>query len=184
MGTFKRNLEIDLINNLKQTALFGKLKKDIESGYIFPAIRDNTIQFYYKGSRMFIYDKNGFSTHYKYLINNSKGESKYVINDGKQQIISNNFIIDNFCDGYESIKQNINIYAKPEATLTSGFYSKSFFNPHVKNSYYLLDIEAAFEKQQEFKFDCEEPNDKKRKERIGLTLFSLIKAKGKLFFVK
>lgn len=106
-------------------------------------------------------------------MNNSKAGYRYITNNGEQEIDHSCFIVNNFYDGYESIKQNISIYAKPEATLTSGFYAKSFFNPSVRGNYYLLDIEAAFEKQEGVLFDCEDGEDKKRKgtDRIDAVFF-------------
>lgn len=182
MSTFRREFNDDLIKSLKQTKLFEKLKLDIEKGKVFPAIRHNTIQFYYMGSRVFIFDKNGFSTHYKYLMNNSKAGNNYITNNGEQEIDNSCLIVNNFYDGYESIKRNISINAKPEATLTSGFYAKSFFNPSVRDNYYLLDIEAAFKDREGVLLDCEDGEDKKRKgmDRIDAVFFD--KSKGKIVF--
>ena len=153
---FTRTLSERLINDLKNAQLFDLLKKDIKAGKVFPAIRNNTIQFYYNGCLLFKYTQKGFETHYKYLMNNALSNSdKYVRNDGTAPIDPSDFIIRDFISGYESIKQSINTYAKPEALLTSGFYDKSFLKEGVKGDYLLIDIEAAFEKQPKVVADCD-----------------------------
>lgn len=134
MGKFVRSFDQDMIIKIKETKLFSDLlKPDILNGKVFPAIRNNSIQFYYKGGLLFKYDKDGFQTHYKYLINNDWLETnKYIINNDGEEIKENNLIIKNFVEGYDSIKKTLDKYAKPEAKLTSEFYKKSIFKKDVK----------------------------------------------------
>ena len=165
MGKFVRYLDRQLIDALKSTPLYNKLFADVKSGKVFPAIRNNSIAFYYKGSLLFKFDKNGFQTHYKFLIDNSYGklgDGPYVVCNGERdgKVKPAGMIIDNFYDGYESIKQTIGVYAKPEALLTSGFYKRSFLSDEgSKSRYVLLDIEVAFEKPNNAVFEMRDENN-------------------------
>lgn len=176
MGKFVRKFDGELVKKLQETQLFQLLLEDIKKGEVFPCIRNNLIAFYYKGSLLFKYDKNGFHTHYKFLINNDK-EKPYVSGDGTtdSKIDVQNMIIDNFVDGYKSIKQSIGIYAKPEAEFTSGFYCKSFFSEECKGDRILIDIEAAFERPNDVETEAvaTDVNSKKRKnvDRIDTVFF-------------
>lgn len=176
MVKFVRTLDDGMIKEIKETNLFHSLKEDILNGKVFPAIRANSIQFYYKGGLLFKYDKGGFQTHYKYLINNDRLEKKYIINNGDEEIKENNLIIKNFVKGYDSIKNTLDKYAKLEATLTSGFYSKSIFKKDVKGNNLLIDIEAAFAKQlQEEVYGCDisvtDKNKRTGTDRIDAVFF-------------
>ena len=173
MSEFKRNFNEKLIKDLKETQLFQKLYVDVKNGKVFPSIRNNTINFYYEGCSLFKYDNKGFSTIYKYLINNDKEKDKYIFGDGSSscKVSSQGFIVDNFVDGYKSIKQTIrDCYAKPEAVLTTGFYDFSFFKDGDKNDYVLLEIEAAFEK-----LTKKESEKRRGTDRIDVVLFNKIK---------
>lgn len=186
MGKFVRSFDQDMIIKIKETKLFSDfLKPDILNGKVFPAIRNNSIQFYYKGGLLFKYDKNGFQTHYKYLINNDWLENnKYIINNDGEEIKENNLIIKNFVEGYDSIKKTLDKYAKPEATLTSEFYKKSIFKKDVKGDNLLIDIEAAFEKQAEEVDECDVPVTGE-KSRVGTDRIDVVfldkKAKRVIF---
>ena len=67
---FERFLEETSINELQKAPLFKKyLRKDCLNGSVFPAIRRNRVDFYYKGGKLFSWeagDRKGFRTHHKY----------------------------------------------------------------------------------------------------------------------
>jgi hypothetical protein len=174
MSEFTRTLSDELIEQLKQTKLFEeKLKPDIESGNVFPAIRGGLIEFYYKGNLLFKYSKNGFEANSKFLIN-TKSKQKYIKNDGETAIKSDGLIIENFYDGYDSIKQTINVYAKPEATLTSGFYEQnSFFKKDSTAEAFLIDIEAAFSPSKEDSDEFDDPSEENTN-RIDTVFFDTV----------
>ena len=63
----KRRLDGSIIENLKKTDLWKKrIEMDCREGNVFLTIRNNQVDFYHKGGRLFSYDKSGFKTHLKY----------------------------------------------------------------------------------------------------------------------
>lgn len=63
----KRKLNQQIQNNLLSSALWiNKIQKDCLDQKVFFTIRDNRIDLYHKGGKLFGYDSNGFKTHLKY----------------------------------------------------------------------------------------------------------------------
>ncbi|MFW6311458.1 MAG: hypothetical protein ACOC1K_04400 [Nanoarchaeota archaeon] len=139
MSRFKRNFT--KIEELKNDNLFGNhLKEDIKKGVVFPAVRDDYMCFYYKGSRPFVYDGE-FSTHKKYMslldINYDYISRKDLLNPD---------IHNKFTTCYKAILQNCSKYAGLEAEGVSNLYSEySYVNSD--NDIVVLDIEIAFENE-------------------------------------
>lgn len=136
---FKRNLRSITIDRLQGNKLFAeRLRPDIEKGTVFPAIRGNYLDFYYKGGKLFSYQKE-FSTHKKYA-SAIKSKREYISELDLQQKIE---LITNFFDGYEQIKENCSLYSGVEAEGVSRIYHKY---PFTDNSLdiVVLDIEIAF----------------------------------------
>ena len=105
MGKFVREVDDSLISNLKKEKLFqDKLLVDIKKGDVFPAIRENCIDFYYYNSKLFEYDGT-FKTHIKFA---------FVPEKYKPIIVSQNNELPqtaNFYDGYENIKERAKLYS-------------------------------------------------------------------------
>jgi hypothetical protein len=177
--TFKREFSEDLRKKLKEKTLFReKLLKDIfnvkvkdKNGRckpidkVFPAIRDGYIDFYYKGGRLFEFtDKGEFKTNVKYGFVPSdeiiKGYTDISIEELKSKELSK---VTDFIDGYKNIKERCALYNK---ALESAFVAKLFDNYSYVTStedIVLLDIEAAFSKQDE--------KAKKKQDRPDIVLY-------------
>lgn len=107
---------------------------------VFPAIRNDGIHFYYKGSRIFTYS-NKFRTHFKFL--QPDGCNDYVsLND----VHSINFEKMSFINLYDGIKRNGSKYAGVESQGISSLYSKnSYVGKH--KGVVVLDVEFRFNKK-------------------------------------
>ena len=129
------------LNSQENAPIFQKLCRDIETGVVFPAIREEFICFYYKGSRLFVFDcKNGFRTHAKYAAAINK--NAYI----SQSEYTKDIFFANFSDAYDRIKENAALYAGLEAKGVADLYHKSF-GKDAKQKYLVLDIEIAFAKK-------------------------------------
>jgi len=136
---FQKTLDEKTIELLKNNSLFtGKLKPDIKRGAVFSAIRGGYIDFYYKGGRLFTFQKE-FNTHKKYAsIILSKGD--YL---SASDLKLNVELIQDFPEGYESIKENCSLYSGVEAKGVSELYHKFSYIQKDLNVV-VLDIEVSF----------------------------------------
>ena len=85
---FSRYLSGDMIKNLVNEELFReKLEADINKGEVFFAIRPGYVSFYYKGSSLFTYGKNGhgFQTHEKFGFVPAVPPNTYITQDDLTQ---------------------------------------------------------------------------------------------------
>ncbi|MHC4216229.1 MAG: hypothetical protein ACYSWP_22990 [Planctomycetota bacterium] len=106
---FRRRFDDKRIEALRGQRLFTEhLLPDITDGKVFPAIRNNTIDFYHKGGRLFSFDGN-FKTHHKFA-SIFKWKDDIYEND-----LSNVEVIRNFCDGYKQIKERCALFSKTES---------------------------------------------------------------------
>lgn len=136
---FTRGASGQLIAKLQSDPLFtSKIYNDCLTGNVFMAIRSEVIDFYYKGGRLFEFDKKeGFKTHIKYAAVIDHNED-YV----SQRTLSSLAINPDFISHYDRIKENCSKYSGIEANGVSDLY--------MKNSYLcgkdivILDIEASF----------------------------------------
>lgn len=142
---FIRKLNQNTINNLMKIThpnLYDMLYADIKMGEVFPAIRNNEIDFYH-GGRLFGFGSSGFDTHYKYIpgINNMNGND--YLSENK---LSNYPRSATFIDGYSRIKELCKLYAGKEAVYVSRLYRNfnELFSPQSLTTVIPLDIEICF----------------------------------------
>jgi len=141
---FKRTMNEELKRKLIGEPLYKQLLPDIkDNGEVFPAIRNEVIDFYHKGGRLFSYDKEGFKTHVKYASAYREHPEAYIT----ESMLGNLKQIQNFTEGYERIKENCSLYSGVEAQGVSKIYGNySFASSKSENSsFVVLDIEVSFE---------------------------------------
>lgn len=167
---FKRELDDEIIRNLLDSKLFKEcLKKDILKGEVFPAIRNNSINFYYCGGSLFEFNKKGFNTHVKYAS---------VYNYSHDYVNENNLKdmkkIDGFSESYEPIKANCKNYTSIEPYGVSKLYKFSPFTDKV-NQTVLLDVEISFKKSiEEEKIGFQNPLENTKRsavDRVDILLY-------------
>lgn len=145
---FKRNLKKDLIESLKGNELFKqKLLEDIKAGEVFPAIRNNYIDFYHKGQRLFEFKKE-FETHIKFASVFDRDIEGFYI---KEQDLRNVKPIKSFMEGYDKIKENCALYPGVEASGVSSIYSNYSYAKTNTSSIVVFDIEVSFKATDENK---------------------------------
>ena len=147
---FERRFSDAAIEKLEAERLFRNcLLPDIEGRNsrrngqgVFPAVRKNRMDFYYKGGKLFSYSgRSRFTTHYKYAsVIKRDGGSEYVTDANLQAISS-------FEDGYERIKENCSLYSGVEAQGVSRAYSNfSCARRKRSESVVVLDIEVSLKR--------------------------------------
>lgn len=156
---FKRFINQKLLTDLQTERLFkNKLIDDCKSQKVFPAIRNNNIDFYHKGGRLFEYDKKGFQTHLKYASVIAKAGKDYLT----EKELLNYKLASNFETNYSRIKENCSKYSGVESLGVSYLYHN---HSCLSNSnVVVLDIEITFKSLN---------IDKKQKyDRIDILLFN------------
>jgi len=166
---FTRNFSQDAIKALKEELLFkDHLLRDIVEGqcrgrqknrnFVFPAVRDERMDFYWNGGKLFSYkppsgrQKSKFVTHHKFasvLLDNSKTKDGKTKNYISEITLQNRKIrlIENFCEGYDRIKENCRRYSGLEALGVSSLYERFSCARKERASFVVvLDIEASFAK--------------------------------------
>lgn len=170
MGEFVRYLDQILIDKLQQEPLFGeRLVEDIRSGIVFPAIRNNRLDFYYGGGKLFSYASTGFLTHIKYASVITSPRS--YVREGELPSLSP---IDSFVSVYDRIKENCALYSGVEAQGVSDIL-KSFgrFVSGKAQSMIPLDIEICFDAADADPFEVGPP--RRRKDRIDILFYDMKK---------
>lgn len=139
---FKRRLYNDgIIERLKKDDIFkDKLLKDIKKGVVYPAIRENRLNFYYYKRLLFDYEDR-FMTNSKFAFVPKEYHPTYVADGNEVGAIAN------FYDGYENIKERAKLYASPEDKGVSNICKNENVISNLPNGYVVLDIEVAFEKE-------------------------------------
>lgn len=151
---FERSLSANIVDLLKAAPLFQQqLLPDIlldpslagsAGKRIFPAIRQEQVDFYYQGSRIFSFDRGGFRTHTKYAAVFESGER--TIDEIRESDLAHIRPIHDFTSGYPAMKKLCALYAGVEAQGVSAIYSRF---PSVLAScdrpVVVLDIEASFD---------------------------------------
>jgi hypothetical protein len=137
----KRNLEENIKTNLVISDLWiNRIKQDCIDQKIFCAIRNNQLDFYHKGSRLFNFSSNGFKTHIKYAsVIESNGNNYLTQDELKQYKLAADFI-----SNYERIKENCSNYSGVEAKGVSEIYHRHSFMDRDKEIV-VLDIEISIE---------------------------------------
>jgi hypothetical protein len=167
--SFSRSISSDIIHTLSSEELYVNcLKKDCIDDKIFLALRKNSVAFYHRGGRIFLYDLKKFHTHIKYASVIPKQGTDYItenqLSTGQYKLISN------FEEKYTHIKENCMLYSRIEDLGVSHLYNK---HSYLSNSnVVVLDIEIAFSAQNHAQFQ----------DRIDLLLFN--KEKKSLQFVE
>jgi hypothetical protein len=166
---FIRKIDESIMEALQSHTLYSKkLISDIKDGIVFPAIRDNRIDFYHKGGRLFSFG-NGkqFQTHKKYasVILYYEGDADANGNIYENQMQKTEVrAMRNFLEGYQRIKENCSQYSGVEAQGVSQIYGKfSYANEDCQSQVVVLDIEVSFKSQD---------NDYITQDRIDLLLFN------------
>lgn len=173
MSTFTRQLSDVCINKLQKEPLFTDcLLDDIQKGNVFPAIRKNRVDFYYRGGKLFSYSEPDlFVTHIKYasiLFGN-----KYYINE---KSLPNIPMASSFYDAYSKIKKLCSLYAGKESRGVSQIlrqFSNIIPNNTSKCTTSLiipLDIEVCLTKNYT---TCNEDEAIKENERIDIVFFDM-----------
>ena len=180
---------------LSREPLFPLLLADIKSGEVFPAIRNDYICFYFKGSRLFTFDLiNRFQTHIKYAaVIHSK---KTYINQA--DLAGGKLFASNFSDPdtYQRMKENASLHAGIEALGVAELYAKNSIASLTSmkceyDGYVVLNIEIAFTNQQSSSEEIQDEDvpenvfgGKKRKKIDRLDILLLNTKNGKLRFVE
>jgi len=193
---FKRNISDETIKALIEHDLYRScLKSDIFSlekrRGVFPAIRNNRIDFYHRGGRLFSFSSKGiFETHIKYAsVINTEDQNQSVTED----IIKVSELVPSFVNGYSRIKENCWLYSGIESEGVSYMYSRyPFLN--TDSEVVVLDVEIQFPRKNKhenedanaYKTDMKTEGDGKRditeSPRIDLLLYH--KSSRKLRFVE
>jgi hypothetical protein len=158
---FKSRLVPDVVNRYSG-------RKDIGRD-VFPAIRNNRIDFYHKGGKLFSYNENdGFSTHHKYAsVVQKLSNSDYLTQNDLRAI-------NDFEQGYERIKENCSRYSGDEAQGVARIYGKySCAKVQLESFICVLDIEVSMRRDGK-EVDVEPIADGGSKsDRIDLLLFDI-----------
>lgn len=168
-GKFKRIMDEKLKKKLLEEPLYEQLLLDIkDKGDVFPAIRNEVVDFYHKGGRLFSYDKYGFKTHIKYASAYKEHPEGYIT----ESMLGNLKRIQNFTDGYKRIKENCSLYSGVEALGVSKIYENNSYalTKSQNSNIVVLDIEVSFRAREKDKLQ----------DRIDMLLFD--KEKKKLIF--
>ena len=178
--SFKRRF--DSIKVLKEQTLYKKcLLPDIKSGVVFPAVRNNRMDFYYMGGKLFSFDnKNLFSTHLKYA-SVAIGESlgPYVTEEDIKEIS-----IANFVDGYERIKENCAKHSGKEAEGVSQIYGKYSCARSNVDDVVVLDIEVSLRKEDdEYAIELNKTS-RAGSDRMDLLMFDTVSGELRFFEAK
>lgn len=137
MGDFNRYFEH--VENLKNEPLYkDKLLPDIQKGRIFPALRGGTIDFYYKGGELFVYDGVKFTTHVKFAFTNVYSDVQHITEKEMLDLQT----IPSFYDGYEEIKARCAKYVNVDALGVGDIIKSAGFEDN--HSAIVLDIDPSF----------------------------------------
>lgn len=141
---FTREFDQYSIGALQMSSLFTcHLKADCVNGTVFPAIRNNRIDFYYRGGKLFSWNKaDKFYTHHKYASVLYGQTSDYV----KESDFSggNLRLVTDFLQGYDRIKENCSLYSGLEAVGVSDLYHRFSCAANNNSEAWVLDIEISF----------------------------------------
>lgn len=137
-SSFKRNLSSQLIAKLQAEPFYQVLQPEIQNQLIFPGIRNNMIDFYYKGGRLFKYDNDGFHTHIKYAAVIERNSRDYLT----ERELGNYQLATDFSKNYSRIKENCSIYSGVESNGVSEIYHRHSYVGRDKGIV-ILDIEVS-----------------------------------------
>ena len=133
-----------------------KIEQDCKNQNVFLAIRDNRIDLYHKGGKLFTYDRNGYKTHLKYASVISSNEKNYLT---ESELLDYKLASD-FESNYPRIKENCSNYSGIEALGVSDLYHKHSYLSG--SNVVVLDVEISFESL----------NEENNQDRIDILLFN------------
>tara|TARA_B100000315_G_C14461457_1_gene533933 strand:- start:53 stop:916 length:864 start_codon:yes stop_codon:yes gene_type:complete len=161
---FKRYINPKLLTELQTEKLYkNKLYSDCKSQKVFLAIRNENIDFYYKGGRLFEFDKQRFHTHLKYASVIPKKGKDYLTEEELSKPDAKYKLTSDFINSYPRIKENCANYSGVEARGVSYLYHKHSYLEKC-NNVVVLDIEISFESLN--------INKKKKQDRIDILLLN------------
>jgi len=136
----KRSLDNSILNGLTSSTLWiNKLKQDCIKGKVFLAIRNNRVDFYHEGGKLFSYDGEEYETHHKYAsVINPNGKTYLK----EPELSTHCKFIPKFEPNYKRIKENCSKYSKEEAKGVSCLYCDHSYMSG--SEVVILDIEIAF----------------------------------------
>lgn len=153
----KRRLEKIIEDKLISSRLWSnEIKQDCKKQNVFLAIRDNRIDLYHKGGKLFTYDRNGFKTHLKYASVISSNGKDYLT---EAELLDYKLASD-FESNYQRIKENCSNYTGIEALGVSEIYHKHSYLSD--SNVVVLDVEISFESL----------NEENTQDRIDILLFN------------
>lgn len=165
---FKRAFDEKQQEKLCETPLYkDHILKDINEGIIFPAFRNNTIDFYHKGGKVFRFDDGRFSTHIKYA-SVLQGHSNPYINDEE---IKKAELIKDFIGGYTRIKENCSLYSGVESAGIARLCAPSNYVKSTEDII-VLDIEVSLHAIEDNLDNHLSENKKRSQDRIDILLFN------------
>jgi len=140
---FERHDKKDLISKKKlqnESLWKNHLEADCRKGEVFFAIRNDRLDFYHKGGRLFSYTDKGFTTHVKYAAVIDQADSKYYLNEAELGTFR---LTTDFMSNLVRIKENCKNYSGDEAKGISEIYQR--YSYLSGEAIVILDIEVAFE---------------------------------------
>ena len=136
----KRRLEKIIEDKLISSSLWSnEIEQDCKNQNVFLAIRDNRIDLYHKGGKLFTYDRSGFKTHLKYASVISSNEKDYLT---ESELLDYKLASD-FESNYPRIKENCSNYSGIEALGVSDLYHRHSYLS--SSNVVVLDVEISFE---------------------------------------
>lgn len=159
---FIRDIKPELLDQLKNDKLFKeKLFEDVKKGHVFAALRNNRIDFYFKGGKLFSFNSDGLSTHIKYATTPEDDVGNYVTESKFSEKCGNS--IKSFIADYNKIKTNCELYSKgSEAACVSCLNTKYSFASSASNIV-VLDVEISLEA---------DTDEDRNQDRIDILLYS------------
>lgn len=154
----KRILDNTITKSLLGSDLWtDKIKNDCLNQNVFFTIRDNRIDLYHKGGKLFGFDSNGYKTHIKFAAVISKDKNNYLT---EKELSNPKYLFaTDFKKNYKRIKENCKHYSGLEALGVSELYHKYSY---LSNSEIIvLDIEVSFQSL----------NKDKKQDRIDILLY-------------
>jgi len=146
-----------------------KINEDCKQQNVFFTIREDRIDLYHKGGKLFSFKNNSLKTHIKYaaVIDSNDDSDQNYLSESELQNLS---ITSDYLTGYKRIKENCSKYSGVESAGVSQIYHK---HSYLSDSdVVVLDIEISFDALDE----------SSKKDRIDLLL--LDRNTGKLQFVE
>lgn len=153
----KKRLEKIIEEKLIASRLWlNEIEQDCKNQNVFLAIRDNRVDLYHNGGKLFSFDISGFKTHLKYASVITESEKDYLT----ESELSAYKLASNFEKNYQRIKENCSNYSGIEASGVSDLYHR---HSYLSNSNILvLDIEISFESL----------NERNNQDRIDILLYN------------